>query len=68
MLAARTLLRTNAQIAKNVQKRNMTVIVTPAREKVTKGEQIVLAAAMVVGWTAVPAWVLYNIRAYRHLE
>ncbi|XP_048002932.1 uncharacterized protein LOC125239405 isoform X1 [Leguminivora glycinivorella] len=70
MLAAtRTLLRSNAQIAKNiVQKRNMTVVVTPAREKVTNAELLVLSSAMVVGWCAVPAWVLVNIKNYRAQE
>ncbi|XP_048002933.1 uncharacterized protein LOC125239405 isoform X2 [Leguminivora glycinivorella] len=70
MLAAtRTLLRSNAQIAKNiVQKRNMTVVVTPAREKVTNAEMFILAGTMVVGWQMVPAWVLIHMRHYRHLE
>ncbi|CAH0602387.1 unnamed protein product [Chrysodeixis includens] len=69
MFAARNLFKYNAQVLKNVaQQRNMSVISTPARNKVTKGEMIFLAGAMVIGWSAVPAWVLVNIKNYRNKE
>ncbi|CAH0404028.1 unnamed protein product [Chilo suppressalis] len=66
MFAIRNLVRSNAQLAKNVaQVRNMSVTATPARNKVSKGELIVLASMMVIGWSAIPAWVLVNIKHYR---
>ncbi|KOB78631.1 Uncharacterized protein OBRU01_01903 [Operophtera brumata] len=66
MLAIRNLIKVNNQILKNVaQQRNMSVIATPARNKVSKGEQVLLATLMVIGWSAVPAWVLVNIKHYR---
>ncbi|XP_028160954.1 uncharacterized protein LOC114353239 [Ostrinia furnacalis] len=66
MFALRSLVRSNAQFAKNViPKRNMTVIATPARNKVSTGEIIFLSSLMVIGWSAIPAWVLVNIKHYR---
>ncbi|KAI5637171.1 cytochrome oxidase c subunit VIII domain-containing protein [Phthorimaea operculella] len=68
MLAIRSLLRNN--VVRNVaqQQRNMSVTCVPARTKVSKGEMIVLASAMVIGWSVVPAWVLVNIKNYKHQE
>ncbi|XP_075989770.1 cytochrome c oxidase subunit 8 [Anticarsia gemmatalis] len=69
MFAIRSLLRTNPQVFKNVaQARNMSAIATPARNKVTTGEMVVLSAVMVIGWSAIPAWVLVNIKNYRVKE
>uniref|UniRef100_A0A2A4K572 Cytochrome c oxidase polypeptide VIII n=1 Tax=Heliothis virescens TaxID=7102 RepID=A0A2A4K572_HELVI len=69
MFAARSLFKANAQILKNVaQTRNMSVIATPARNKVSTGEMVFLISAMVVGWSAIPAWVLINIKNYRVKE
>ncbi|KAA2238150.1 hypothetical protein F0L68_41560, partial [Solihabitans fulvus] len=66
MFGIRNLLRANNQIFKNVsQQRNMSVICTPPRNKVSRGEMIFLAGRMVVGWSAIPAWVLVNIKHYR---
>ncbi|CAB3258286.1 unnamed protein product [Arctia plantaginis] len=67
MLAVRNLLRTNPQVIRNaVQQRNMSVIAVPARNKVSTGEVIFLSALMVIGWSAIPAYVLINIKNYRH--
>ncbi|CAH2065200.1 unnamed protein product, partial [Iphiclides podalirius] len=69
MLAIRSLFRNNAQLIKNVaQQRNMSAIAVPARSKVSKGEVIFLAGLMFVGWCAVPAWVLVNLKHYRDKE
>ncbi|KAJ8706621.1 hypothetical protein PYW07_012699 [Mythimna separata] len=69
MFAVRKLFTANAQVLKNVaQTRNMSVIATPARNKITKGEMFALISAMVVGWSIVPCWVLVNIKNYRHKE
>ncbi|CAG9790539.1 unnamed protein product [Diatraea saccharalis] len=66
MFAIRNLVRSNVQFAKNVTPiRNMSVTATPARNKVSNGEMIVLASLMVIGWSAIPAWVLVNIKNYR---
>ncbi|CAG9119969.1 hypothetical protein JYU34_007964 [Plutella xylostella] len=66
MLAIRNLLRVTPQVSRNVvQQRSMSAISTPARNKVSKGELLFLSAAMVIGWTAIPAWVLVNIKNYR---
>ncbi|CAG5000133.1 unnamed protein product [Parnassius apollo] len=69
MLAIRSLMRNNAQIYNNVaQQRKMSAIAIPARSKVTKGEMIFLASTMFVGWCAIPAWVLVNLKNYRDKE
>ncbi|KAJ8704868.1 hypothetical protein PYW08_012188 [Mythimna loreyi] len=69
MFAARKLFTANAQLLKNVaQHRNMSVIATPARNKISKGEMFVLISAMVIGWSIVPTWVLVNIKNYRNKE
>ncbi|CAK1592301.1 unnamed protein product [Parnassius mnemosyne] len=69
MLAIRTLIRNNTQIYKNVaQQRKMSATAVPARSRVTKGEMIFLASTMVVGWCAIPAWVLVNLKNYRDKE
>ncbi|CAH0698222.1 unnamed protein product [Spodoptera exigua] len=69
MFAVRNLFKANTQILKNVaQHRNMSVIATPARNKITKGEMGVLIVAMIAGWSAVPIWVLVNIKNYRTKE
>ncbi|KAG6465195.1 hypothetical protein O3G_MSEX014992 [Manduca sexta] len=70
MLGLRSVLsKTNSLVVKNViQQRNMSAIATPARNKVSKGEVIFLASLMVIGWSAIPAWVLVNIKHYRDKE
>uniref|UniRef100_A0A2H1WQB7 SFRICE_035225 n=1 Tax=Spodoptera frugiperda TaxID=7108 RepID=A0A2H1WQB7_SPOFR len=69
MFAVRSLFKANTQILKNVaQHRNMSVIATPARNKITKGEMGVLISAMILGWSAIPVWVLVNIKNYRNKE
>ncbi|CAK1553281.1 unnamed protein product [Leptosia nina] len=68
MLSLRSLLKTS-QVVKNVpQVRNMSVVCIPARNKVSKGEMIVLSSAMVFGWLFIPAWVLINMKNYRDKE
>ncbi|KAJ0184232.1 hypothetical protein K1T71_000655 [Dendrolimus kikuchii] len=57
-----------AKRRKATEQRNMSVVSTPARNKITKGETIFLASVMVLSWTAIPTWVLLNIKNYRDRE
>lgn len=62
MIAARTLMRSNGALQ---QARQMSVISTPPKVRISFAEKLVHGGAIFLGVLSIPAWVLVNIKNYK---